>query len=283
MLTRIAKAVFVHESSFCQSNTVVVQGDAGVLVIDAGVFESELLCLAKDLSELGHIVVAGFSTHPHWDHLLWHSALGTATRYGTAGCAATAEDRLSGGVQAAAKAAGIPEHVPLELLGHITGLPAGAVQIPWDGPRVRIIEHRAHAPGHAALVIDEARVLVAGDMLSDVLIPMLDLNGPDDPIGDYLTALEVIEAEARDAVVVVPGHGSVGGVGQMRARIDRDRDYVHALREDQEPLDPRVGPSAQPGWEWVSDVHSGQLRRLAQHGPAQHGPAQHDPAQHDPA
>ncbi len=143
----------MHESGFCQSNAVVVQGAAGVLVIDAGVFEGELLCLANDLLELGQVVVAGFSTHPHWDHLLWHSALGTATRFGTDGCAATAEDRLSGGVQAVAQSAGIPEHVPLELLGHVTGLPANAVQIPWDGPRVRIIEHRAHAPGHAALVM----------------------------------------------------------------------------------------------------------------------------------
>ena len=30
------------------------------------------------LRELGQPVVAGFSTHPHWDHLLWHASLGTA-------------------------------------------------------------------------------------------------------------------------------------------------------------------------------------------------------------
>ena len=66
--------------------------------------------------------------------------------------------------------------VPLELLGLITGLPAEATQIPWDGPKVRIIEHQAHAHGHAALLMEERRVLVAGDMLSDVLIPMLDVE-----------------------------------------------------------------------------------------------------------
>ena len=71
----------------------------------------------------------------------------------------------------------IAEQVPLDLLGLITGLPAETAQIPWDGPQVRIIEHQAHAPGHAALLIEERGVLVAGDMLSDVLIPMLDLNG----------------------------------------------------------------------------------------------------------
>ena len=61
-----------------------------------------------------------------------------------------------------AQAASIPEQVPLDLLGLITGLPAETAQIPWDGPQVRIVEHQAHAPGHAALLIEERGVLVAG-------------------------------------------------------------------------------------------------------------------------
>jgi hypothetical protein len=39
---------------------------------------------------------------------------------------------------------------------------------------------------------------------------------------------------------------------------------VLALREGHVPSDPRVGPSAKPGWEWVSDVHNGQAQRLAE-------------------
>src|SRR5213078_945690 len=126
---------------------------------------------------------------------------GGAPRYGTARCAATARDRLSDGVAQVAKAAGIPDQVPLDLLGHITGLPADTALIPWDGPRVRIIEHQAHAPGHAALLIEERGVLVAGDMLSDVLMPMLELNDTADPIGDYLAALLLLEGAAGDVDV----------------------------------------------------------------------------------
>ncbi|MEN3362322.1 MAG: hypothetical protein V7637_6304, partial [Mycobacteriales bacterium] len=77
MLRQVAEGVLIHESEFMQSNAVVVQGRAGVLLIDAGVHESEMACLVGDLSELGP-VVAGFSTHPHWDHLLWHPGLGAA-------------------------------------------------------------------------------------------------------------------------------------------------------------------------------------------------------------
>jgi glyoxylase-like metal-dependent hydrolase (beta-lactamase superfamily II) len=90
----------------------------------------------------------------------------------------------------------IAEQVPLDLLGLITGLPAEMAQIPWDGPQVRIVEHQAHAPGHAALLIEERGVLVAGDMLSDVLIPLLDLNDTADPIEDYLAALRLLEGVA---------------------------------------------------------------------------------------
>jgi glyoxylase-like metal-dependent hydrolase (beta-lactamase superfamily II) len=114
------------------------------------------------------------------------------------------------------------------------------------------------------LFIEERGVLVAGDMLSDVLIPMLDLNGAADPIEDYLTALRLLEGVAGAVDVVVPGHGSVGGADQVQARIDQDRAYVHVLRDGQHPSDPRVGPSAKPGWEWVNNVHTGQLQRLAQ-------------------
>ncbi|MDT4914599.1 MAG: hypothetical protein QOC66_3727, partial [Pseudonocardiales bacterium] len=115
----------------------------------------------------------------------------------------------------------------------------------------------------AALLIEERGVLVAGDMLSDVLIPMLDLNDTADPIEDYLAALRLLEGVAGDVDVVVPGHGSIGGAGQAHARIVQDRAYVHNLRDAQVPSDPRVGPSAPYGKDWVPAVHAQQLQRLA--------------------
>jgi len=265
MLSQVAPGVWVHESVFVQSNAVVVQGSTGVLLVDAGVHGDELACLASDLAELGQTAVAGFSTHPHWDHMLWHPSLGTAPRYGTAACAATARERLSGGIEAVAKAVGIPEQVPLDLLGDITGLPVDTAEIPWDGPGVRIIEHQAHAPGHAALLIEERGVLVAGDMLSDALIPMLNMNAAD-PIEDYLAALRLLEGVAGDVDVLIPGHGSVGGADQVRVRIDQDRAYVDALRDGDAPHDARIGPSAKEGWDWVAGVHEQQRERLAQRG-----------------
>jgi glyoxylase-like metal-dependent hydrolase (beta-lactamase superfamily II) len=236
VLTQLAENVLVHQSEFMQSNAVVVRGRSGVLLIDPGVLGDELTCLANDLRELGQPVVTGFSTHPHWDHLLWHAELGSPPRYGTARCAATARDRLSDpGAKARIAAVLMPpdiaERVPLDLLGLITGLPAETTQIPWDGPQVRIIEHQGHASGHAALLIEERGVLVAGDMLSDVLDPILDRSGAADPIEDYLAALRLLESVADDVDVFVPGHGSIGGADELRARIEQDRAYVLALRD----------------------------------------------------
>ncbi|RZU10181.1 glyoxylase-like metal-dependent hydrolase (beta-lactamase superfamily II) [Kribbella rubisoli] len=266
MLRHVADGVRVHQSELLQNNTIVVQGVAGVLLVDPGITGDEMACLAKDLD--GEPVVAGFATHPDWDHVLWYADLGDAPRYGTERCAADLSELLSSADWKTGVLEWVPpelaDGLPLDLFGLITGLPAGTTHLPWDGPQVRIIEHRAHAPGHAALLIEEHGVLVAGDMLSDVLIPMLDVNGAADPIEEYLAALQLFDDVADNVAVVVPGHGSVGGADELRIRIDQDRAYVEALRDGREVNDPRIGPSAKTGWEWVSDVHAGQVQRLAQ-------------------
>ena len=269
MLRQVAEGVLVHQSELLQNNTVVVEGRAGALLVDPGITGSEMACLANDLRELGQPVVAGFSTHPDWDHVLWHADFGEAPRYGTARCAASMSDLRSDAHWEARAAEGIPEEiadeVPLELFGLITGLPVDAARIPWDGPAVRIIEHPAHAVGHAALFIEGPGVLVAGDMLSDILVPFPDLDA-DDPIGDYLDGLRLLEEAAEDVDVLIPGHGSVGGADSVRARIKLDRAYVRALREGRAPDDPRIGPLATFGADWLPSVAAWQLQQLAPKG-----------------
>ncbi|MFB6720023.1 MBL fold metallo-hydrolase [Kribbella sp. NPDC056345] len=260
MLRQVADGVLVHQSELLQNNTAVVQGRDGVLVIDAGITDAEMACLADDLTAMGQPVVAGFATHPDWDHVLWHARLGAAPRYGTPRCAAFMQELRSKADWEQRVTEGLPpesvDDMSLELFGLITGLPAE--EIPWDGPTVRIIEHPAHAPGHAALLVAESGVLVAGDMLSDLFVPMLDFDA--DPIEDYLVGLQRLESVAEDVGVIIPGHGSVGG--DVRARIAQDRAYVQALRDGSALEDPRV---TQPptGWDWVSDIHTGQVQQLA--------------------
>jgi glyoxylase-like metal-dependent hydrolase (beta-lactamase superfamily II) len=211
--------------------------------------------------------VAGFSTHPDWDHVLWHAELGEAPRYATARCADSMRDLLSNADWKDRVAEGLPpeiaDEIPLDRFGLITALAPGIARVPWDGPEVRIIEHPAHAQGHAALLIEERGVLVAGDMLSDILMPFPDLDAAD-PIEDYLIGLQLLEDVADDVDVLIPGHGSIGGADQVRTRIDLDRAYVHALRGGRAPDDPRIGPSATFGADWLPGVYEWQRQQLAE-------------------
>ena len=268
MLTQVAEGVLVHESELLQSNAVVVQGRAGVLLIDPGITGDEMACLANDLRESGQPVVAGFSTHPDWDHVLWHAELGEAPRYGTARCAASMRDLLSDADWKARVAEGLPpeiaEEVPLDLLGLITGLPAGDDADSLGRPSSP--DHRASGacPGPCGAADRGTRGPRRRRHALRRLDPDARPDGTADPIEDYLAALRLLEGVADDVDVVIPGHGSVGGADQVRARIDQDRAYVQALRDGRDPDDPRIGPSAKPGWEWVSDVHGGQARSLAE-------------------
>lgn len=267
MLQQVAEGVWVHQSPLIQNNSVVVQGANGVLLVDPGITADEMACLARDIRELGQPVVAGYSTHPDWDHVLWHPDFGDAPRYATARGAAFMTGFLSHDDWREQVAEGLPpenaDEIPLDGFGELTALPAGATELPWDGPTARVIEHPAHAVGHAALLIEERGVLIAGDMLSDILIPFLDL-GADDPTGDYLAGLDALESVADAVEVVIPGHGSAGA--DVRARIALDRAYTEALRDGTDARDPRVGSDATYGNDWLPGVHEWQAGQIGRQG-----------------
>ena len=92
MLTQVADGVWVRQSEWVWTNSIVVRGEEGLILVDPGIDGSELNELADDLDRLGMPVVAGFSTHPHWDHLLWHARFGDVPRYATAACAELASE-----------------------------------------------------------------------------------------------------------------------------------------------------------------------------------------------
>ncbi len=266
MLTKVTEGVWVHQSPLIQNNSVVVQGGDGMLVVDPGITRDEMACLANDIRKLGQSVVVGFATHPHWDHVLWIDELGDALRLGTAACADALHEQMADPDWRSKEAEDLPpeiaDDVPMDLYGLITGLPAGAGRLPWDGPEVRVIEHVAHERGHAALLVNG--VLIAGDMLSDILMPFPSPVAPD-PLGDYFAGLDRLEGVIEQVKVVIPGHGSVGQGDEVRERIELDRAYVQALLDGRRPDDPRIGPDATFGRDWVPGIYEWHR---AQFGPA---------------
>jgi glyoxylase-like metal-dependent hydrolase (beta-lactamase superfamily II) len=249
MLTEVADGVWVRQSEWVWTNSIVVRGEDGLVVIDPGIHGSELEELADDLDHLEAPVVAGFSTHPHFDHLLWHSRFGDIPRYATAACARRADEARD---RAQAMAAENASGVPLELVALVTPLPADGGPVPGE-----IIEHHAHAVGHAAILLADRRVLLAGDMLSDVLIPIFDPSQTDQ-VSAYEAALDRLTEATTHVDVVVPGHGAVAEGPEIASRLAADRAYIDALRRGEDPVDPRLGP----GYEWqASGPHQSNLEQ----------------------
>jgi glyoxylase-like metal-dependent hydrolase (beta-lactamase superfamily II) len=245
-MNQVADGVWVQQSEWVWTNSIVVRGDDGLIVVDPGIEGSELDQLADELDRLGIPVVAGFSTHPHWDHLLWNSRFGDVPRYATAACAEVAGENRE---RAQAMAAESAEGIPLELVADVTPLPADGGPVPGE-----LIEHQAHAVGHAAILLADRGVLLAGDMLSDVLIPLFDFR-QDDQLGAYETALDRLEEAARHVDVLVPGHGAIAEGPEVAARLAADRAYIDALRRGEEPVDARLDA------DWLSGPHQSNVEQ----------------------
>src|SRR5262249_24309815 len=202
----IADGVLVGTSELYLTTTTVVVGSAGrCLVIDPAITPADLATLAAELADRGLRPAAGWSTHPHWDHVLWSQELGEVPRFAVPRAAAAAAAKRADLVGEVEREVSGHE---LELLGRLTALEPGAERIPWDGPQARVVAHDGHAPGHGAVFLLEAGILIAGDMCSDVEIPLLDPDTPD-PVGDYRVGLERLAA-LTGVRQVVPGHGHVG-------------------------------------------------------------------------
>lgn len=241
-LEPLAPGVWTSVATRWRTRTTVVVDRDRCLVVDPALTPPELERLAEDLAARGWRPVAGFATHAHWDHVLWSTSLGDVPRWATAESVtrvALDRDRLLR--EADAEAPG-HDHA---LVGRLTAVPPAPAdvpaQVPWGGPRAVVLPYGGHCAGSAALVLPHAGVLLAGDVLSDVEIPLLDPEAAD-PVGDYLRTLDSVEqaVERWDVSVVVPGHGAPCDRAGFAERVRADRAYLAALSAGVEVDDARL-------------------------------------------
>ena len=250
-LSEVAPGVWTRAARLWTSLTTVVVGDdGGCLLVDPGITTAEVDALADELATNAWTVAAGFSTHPHWDHLLWGPGLGSVPRWATEPAVRHAATTRAHVLDCAEQDA--PGHDP-NLVGAITPLPDDAGDVPWEGRRAVVVPYRGHCPGGAALLLPGG-VLTVGDMFSDTEVPLLDLEAVD-PIGDFRSGLDTLEGLARDADVrvLIPGHGTVADRADLHRRADADRAYLDALDRGREPTDPRL---TNP---WIIGEHRAQV------------------------
>jgi glyoxylase-like metal-dependent hydrolase (beta-lactamase superfamily II) len=229
------RAISVHEdvivfvSQVWQTTcTAVRSGDEG-FVIDSPVYPDELKALPGVLEQAAFPVSALLATHGDWDHLLGRLAFPALSM----GCGETTAARLAsepGAAQRALRAFDEEHYVsrprPLAL-GGVEALPVpGKLSVGVDA-ELELRPADGHTDDGMAVWIPWARVLVCGDYLSPVEIPMISPGGS---VAAYAATLERLRPLVQAAETVVPGHGEPMVASDALAVLVEDAAYVAALR-----------------------------------------------------
>ncbi len=240
--------VVVVTSALLQVNCVIVRGPAAAaptgplnviepggvgaetFVIDSPVLPEELEMLPSLVGQAGFPAPSGLlATHADWDHVLGPLAFPGASL----GIAESSGRRLQaepGAAQRELRA--FDEELYLERERPLALGAPQALPVPGDlevgSGRLELHPTGGHTPDGMAILVPWARVLVVGDYLSKIEIPMLGEGGD---VAEYLSTLERLRPLVAAAEQVVPGHGPVLESETAMRVLEEDVAYLRALSE----------------------------------------------------
>ena len=247
--------VVVATSRAYQTTCTLVRSGGEAFCIDSPIFPDELEIVPALAEQAGFTVVGLLATHGDWDHLLGRYAFPEAPL----GCAETTAARLvSEPGDAQRKLRDFDEEFYVERPRPLS-LP-GAQRLPVPGKlevgdrELELQPADGHTEDGMAIWVPWARVLVCGDYLSPVEIPMLHGS-----LDAYLATLGRLEPLVEEAEHVVPGHGEPLEAERALAILREDRAYLQALLETgaaaKLPLARRTGRQRQ--------IHAENVARVA--------------------
>lgn len=216
-LSEIADRVWVARHDWLDVNVTVVAGDRGVLVIDTLGSTAEMRHMLEAVRALdAGPVVAAVNTHEHFDHVLGNAELGDVPIHSHEETAAALvrfrNDRPTHDGPRAAEVDASPVVVPQHTL-------SSARVIDLGGRVVELVHPgRGHTAGDVVVRVEDANVLVAGDLVEESAPPSY---GPDSHPLAWPTSLDLVLSLTTPATAVVPGHGAV-----------TDRDFMEEQRND---------------------------------------------------
>jgi glyoxylase-like metal-dependent hydrolase (beta-lactamase superfamily II) len=251
--------VVVAVSRAYRTTCTLVRSGNEAFAVDSPVFPDELEILPAIAEQAGFPVIGLLATHADWDHLLGRYAFPEAPL----GCAETTAARLiSRPGEAQRELRDFDDELYVERPGplRLGSPPTQTLPVPGHcGIGERELElHPAegHTEDGMAVWIPWARVLVAGDYLSPVEVPMLSATGS---LSAYLATLDRLEPLVEQAGHVVPGHGEPIDGTRAAAILREDRAYLQALRDHgagaKLPLARRSGAQRK--------IHAENVRRVA--------------------
>jgi len=226
--------VIVVTSRLYQTNAVLVRGGEEAFLVDSPVLPDELELLATVAAQAGFRVVGLLATHADWDHLLGRYAFPEAP-LGMGETSAAALRNHPGVAQRELRAfdeehyverpgpLGLGDVQMLSVPGHV-GLGDAELELhPAEG----------HTQDGLAVWMPGPRVLVPGDYLSPVEVPMLSPGGSRSA---YLATLRRLEPLVEAAEAIVPGHGEVLDPVRAAAILREDVAYLEGLPDAPLPL-----------------------------------------------
>jgi glyoxylase-like metal-dependent hydrolase (beta-lactamase superfamily II) len=217
----LSEDILVATSAVWGTTSTVVRSGDECFVVDSPVLPEELEVLPALLAQAGFTLSGLLATHGDWDHLLARMAFPSAAL----GVAETTATRLTGAPGAAQRELRdfdqqwyVSRPAPLAL-GSVQALPVpGKLDI---GEReLELHSADGHTVDGMAIWVPWAKVLIAGDYLSPVEIPMVvDRAG-------YRATLERLRPLVEQAEWVVPGHGDVLDGTRALAILREDVQYL---------------------------------------------------------
>jgi glyoxylase-like metal-dependent hydrolase (beta-lactamase superfamily II) len=210
--SEVGDRVFVTRYEFFDQNIGVVLGDEGVLVVDTRVSHrqaDEILADLRSLTPLPVRVVV--NTHGHHDHCFGNHRFRPATIWGHERCVTMIERT---GERQRASLRSIAPDLAAELDEVVLDAPdrtfeeTAFVELDPGGRRVELrYLGRGHTDNDIVVLVEDADVLFAGDLLENDATPYF---GDGFPLDWPVTAERIVDLATG---AVVPGHGSVGDRG----------------------------------------------------------------------
>ena len=244
--------VLVATSRVFQTACTIVRDGDECFVIDSPVLPDELDVLPALLEQAGFPFSGLLATHADWDHLLGRLAFPDAAL----GVAETTAARLKAEPgDAARRLRAFDDELYLERpaplsLGQVQALPVPG-HLDVGEQTIELHPTEGHVVDGMALWLGWARVLVAGDFLSPVEIPMISRGGS---VSADLATLERVRPLVEQADHVVAGHGgAIDGVRAL-AILREDVTYLEGLPDSTLPIARRSAEQKR--------IHAENLERL---------------------
>lgn len=197
----VGDRVWVRRYESLDQTIGVIGGDTGLVVIDTRSSHRLADELRSDLAQLPGSLAAVVNTHGHWDHAFGNARFLPAPIWGHVRCAAMIIERgeeMRIRAQSAYPSEAIGEvelTPPTELFTESATLDIGDRQL-----ELRFLG-RGHTDNDIVVVVPDASVLFAGDLLEDAPAPGFGDSYPIDWVAAGGALLERVDG------VVVPGHG----------------------------------------------------------------------------